>query len=126
MAEPVSDFKQQVGLITLTLFYSKHWHHLLALSQLNEVVLFSTSQKFFKISQQLSSESQPGQLSVRQFANIRHIRLHPHNFPNLPVGDINRLLVYSPAYLCDCGDLDPGSVFFPLHFSMKCLISEVQ
>lgn len=118
-----SDVTQPVSLGWLR---SKHRRRLLALSRRNKALLFSTPQKLLGINQQRSSESQPAQLSIWQLANIRHIRLHPHNSPNVPIRDVNRPLVYRPAYLHERGDLDPGGVFFPLHFSIKCFISKVQ
>lgn len=118
-----SDFTHPVSLGGL---HSKHRRRLLALSQRNKAVLFSTPQKLLEINQQRSSESQSAQLSIWQFANIRHIGLHPHNYPNVPIRDVNRPLVYRPAYLHERGDLDPRRVFPPLHFSIKCFISKVQ
>lgn len=112
-----SDFKQPVSLRGLL---SKHRRRLLALSQRNKALLFSTSQKLLKINQRRSSESQPAQLSIWQCANIRHICLHPHNSPNVPIRDVNRPVVYRPAYLHERGDLDPDS-FSPPSFKYQML-----
>lgn len=111
------DFKQPVSLSGLL---SKHRRRLLALSQRNEALLFPTPQKSLKITQQRSSESQPAQLSIWQFANIRHIRRHHHNSPNVPIRGGNRPLAYRPAYLRQRGDLDPGSLLVSNALSQRC------